>query len=1636
LIVDKFDIAAQLYTTQRLENSQLISKSISTASNTSTIYGVAKANSKNGIVDVYISDDTTYSSYDINEEGTVSIPTNVYVSAGDKVMITLVGTGVTKHPVVTGVIGRGDETNTKLLELEADTGKFRNLIITDQNGTTEIDGSKIKTGSIEARSINSDVADFNQIKSDSATLKSLVVDDGSGSTAINGDKIKTGTIDGNKIKAGSISTDKLDTDVVTADELNSNNAVIKNLINEKASIQDLKVTNGNIDKLNADYASFKKTTTDNLNVGWATVQELAADQASFKNTTTDNLDVVNANIKKLDTDKLNVTDAAAKYANIDFANIGEAAIKAFYAKSGVIDDVVISDGHVTGKLVGVTIKGDLIEGGTVVADKLVMLGEDGLYYKLNTNGKTVSSEQTEYNSLNGSIITAKSITAEKVNVNDLVAFGATIGGLNISNGSLYSGAKSAVSNTTNGVYMDSEGQFALGDASHFLKFYKDTSGKWKLVISADAMTLGTGGSVEDAINESAKTVTLQYYRSTSATSLVGGSWADSSPDWVDGTYIWTRSKSVDRAGNATYSEPACITGNTGPQGKQGIQGVKGADGTNGAPGSDGVGISSVTITYGVSASSSTRPTTWQTTVPNVPQGQYLWTQTVTDYTSSSVPDTVTYTYALQGKDGAKGATGSPGAKGDPGTPGTSVKVSSIQYQVGTSGTTPPTGTWSSSVLATSTGQFLWTKTTFSDGNIAYGVAAHGAKGDKGATGATGNGISSVTVTYGVSASSSTQPSSWQSTVPTVPQGQYLWTRTITDYTDPSASDTVSYTYTLQGKDGAKGATGSPGAKGDPGTSVKVSSIQYQVGSSGTTPPTGTWSSSVLATSTGQFLWTKTTFSDGKVAYGVAAHGAKGDKGATGATGNGISSVTITYGVSSSASTHPSSWQSTLPTVPQGQYLWTRTITDYTDASVADTVSYTYALQGKDGAKGATGNAGSPGKDGTSVTVSSIQYQVGTSPTTAPTGTWSNSVLATSTGQYLWTKTTFSDGNVAYGVAAHGSTGPQGPKGTDGKSPTVSISKSGTTTTITVHNADGSTSTQTVEDGTNGTSGAKGADGRTQYLHVKYSNDDGATFTSNSGETVGSYIGTCTDFNEADPTTVSAYKWARIKGDTGAKGDPGEKGATGATGVGVSDTTVTYQSGSSGTAIPTGTWSSSIPSVPEGSFLWTRIVYSYSNGTSTTAYSVGKMGATGATGAPGADGRGVKSSSVTYQTSNSQTSIPTGSWETSVPKLSSATPYLWTRTILTYTDNTSTTAYSVGTTLDGVNVGGRNLLKNTDYEEHQLVLDSAGNGTIYIQNIAPSGSRAIVPYGSAYRCSIDVYFSDGGKVDVDINNYFINDDPPSDANNNDNDKWGSRTNTNFTDLQADKWTRIYWGSSNINDAKNPNKLSMYIADTIRFTASSATSTVKYRCLKAELGNTATDWSPAPEDVATDIAEAADKAGDALDKANANEEKLKEVSKALLSVEENIKALVTGTNGSSLMTQTTNGWTFDISKIQQTVSDSANAIANLNTNLDSTNSLLDKTRDLLNDVTAKTAYINFATDDSGNPCIELGKNDNPFKLRITNTSMDFMQGSQRIAYLSNHQLYIESSVITDSIYIGNDHTYIWKKRANNHLGLRYV
>ena len=309
--------------------------------------------------------------------------------------------------------------------------------------------------------------------------------------------------------------------VTIKEQLTANAADIDNIkadnvtINEKLTAHAADIEDLETHKLTATDADLKYAAIGDLEAIDISVRNIEGDYSTFKQTTTDKLEAVEAEIGKLDADFLTAETADLRYANIDFSNIGEAAIEYFYATSGLIKDVVIEDGTIAGHLVGVTISGDLIEGNTIVAEKLVIKGEDGLYYQLNTDGMTTETEQTEYNSLNGSIIMANSITATKINVDDLVAFDATIGGFNITDSTLYSGVKSTVDNTTRGIYLDKNGQIAFGDSNNYIKFYEDVDGTHKLTVAAASISFGAENTdVEEIVNEINSTATDAVNTST------------------------------------------------------------------------------------------------------------------------------------------------------------------------------------------------------------------------------------------------------------------------------------------------------------------------------------------------------------------------------------------------------------------------------------------------------------------------------------------------------------------------------------------------------------------------------------------------------------------------------------------------------------------------------------------------------------------------------------------------------------------------------------------------------------------------------------------------------------------------------------------------------------------------------------------------------------------------------------------------------------------------------------------------------------------------------------------------------------------------------------------------------------------
>ena len=318
---------------------------------------------------------------------------------------------------------------------------------------------------------------------------------------------------------------------VSTEDLTAINATIENLVAISSVLVDASILNAEIEKLSATFANLENVTAtdvealnaeiENLRATFINSTDISTEQleainaeidalkgytADFTYVSAEVLSALNADIKNLDAKKLSAESAEITYANIDFSNIEKLAIETFFSKSGMIENVTIGDATIAGAVCGVTIKGDLIEGSTIKADKLVILGDDGIYYKLNFEGGTFTDgEAVPTDSLHGSVITAHSITAEKVSVKDLVAFDATIGGFNITDEAIYSGVKESADNTTRGIYMDKSGQLSIGDSTNFLKYYKDQNGIYRLEISAASITLGTSGkNLEETVDEVTK----------------------------------------------------------------------------------------------------------------------------------------------------------------------------------------------------------------------------------------------------------------------------------------------------------------------------------------------------------------------------------------------------------------------------------------------------------------------------------------------------------------------------------------------------------------------------------------------------------------------------------------------------------------------------------------------------------------------------------------------------------------------------------------------------------------------------------------------------------------------------------------------------------------------------------------------------------------------------------------------------------------------------------------------------------------------------------------------------------------------------------------------------------------------------
>lgn len=331
-----------------------------------------------------------------------------------------------------------------------------------------------------------------------------------------------------------------------------------------------------------------------------------------------------------------------------------------------------------------------------------------------------------------------------------------------------------------------------------------------------------------------------------------------------------------------------------------------------------------------------------------------------------------------------------------------------------------------------------------------------------------------------------------------------------------------------------------------------------------------------------FTWVKLQGPEGPQGE-QGSPGRDGVDGVAGKNGVGIADTSITYAVSVSGTQEPESgWSEQVPELIKGRFLWTKTFWRYTDG--AHETGYSVAYIGQDGN---TGKDGIAGKDGVGIAATEIMYASSNSSTIAPAGGWATQVPTVPQGHYLWTRTTWrytdKTTETGYSVSRNGQDGAKGDPGRDGVPGKNGLGLKNTSVMY------GISMNDTVQPG---------------------------SWTSQVPALIkGQYLWTRTIWTYTDNTNETGYQKTYIPRD----GNNGRDGIAGKDGVGIKSTTITYAGSTSGTVPPTTNWTSNIPNVQPGFFLWTKTVWTYTDNTRETGYSVSKIGETGPRGLQGLQG---------------------------------------------------------------------------------------------------------------------------------------------------------------------------------------------------------------------------------------------------------------------------------------------------------------------------------------------------------------------------------------------------------------------------------
>ena len=817
--------------------------------------------------------------------------------------------------------------------------------------------------------------------------------------------------------------------------------------------------------------------------------------------------------------------------------------------------------------------------------------------------------------------------------------------------------------------------------------------------------------------------------------------------------------------------------------------------------------------------------------------------------------------------------------------------------------------------------------------------------------------------------------------------KYSWTK-IKGETGPQGPKGEPGLQGLQGPKGEQGIQGPKGEDGAEGVSGKTSYFHIKY-SSVSNPTNSSQMTETPSTYIGTYVDFEPTDSTDPSKYTWAqfkgSQGAKGDQGIPGTNGaNGKTSyLHIAYANSADGKTGFSVSDSA-GKLYIGQY------TDFTQADSTDSTKYSWTK-----IKGETGATGATGKGIKTIANYYLASASGSGVTDATSG-WTTTIQSISASKkYLWN----------YELITY----------TD---------NSTTKTTPCIIGAYG-------DKGQTGAAGAAGAagvgiSGITEYYQVSTSNTTAP----------GTWITTVPTL-----TATNKYLWnyehiAYTNGTTsdtakrviGVYGDKGNTGATGPQGIGVKSSTVTYQASTSGTTIPTGSWVSTIPTVAAGQYLWTRTIITYTDNKTTTSYSVGRMGQNGANGSPGAagkpgaDGKGVKYTAITYQAGASQTSAPTGSWSSSIPKTTTALPYLWTRTVITYTDNTTSTSYSVSSTLDSVEIGGRNYIKNgkgnilagffanfTAIENGYGVckfVDKSYNNTsnsYYTFDIAAGYLIPIREYipGDIYTLTCDYMYTEfESTTPITFNECWFGQRYTAhpDGSVVDPSEW--RAVTMFymdkpTKSDIGKWKRVEQkyvipppATEGVLDVAKIQLGVKGVDGSGKFTLC-----IAFKNVKLEKGNKATDWTPAPEDIQDDIKDSIDDATTTI-----KEEYSSAIDQTSKQIEMMIESVRTETDAN----------TESITAVSNQLQITTEMAQFVKTTTEKLQSVVDGK--LSAEEVKEWARFDGAS-------LELGASNSPFKAVLSNTELAFYQGDIKVARISNNELYILTAVILTSIKCGN-------------------